>query len=258
MSSAPPLPQRKRPTLARWAFLLCALVLVPALVCAQSFRGTIRGQVRDASGALLTGAKVTAKNNANGLTRETVTGPEGSYVMAELPAGIYAVMAQATGLQPVAQNVVVNVGLDTTANFDVTSVEKHVEKVTVSEALPLVDSERDVLGEVVDRKLVTELPLNGRDFGKLVALVPGATVEPSGVAAIQSGFGQFAINGTAIAPTTTRSTVPTTTIPSSTTLPSTRSASAVLPPPCFPSMPSRSSTSSRNSPPNMAAIADLS
>src|SRR5262249_11662080 len=73
--------------------------------------------------------------------------------------------------------------------------EKHVEKVTVSEALPLVDSERDVLGEVVERRLVTELPLNGRDFGKLVALVPGATVEPSGVAAIQSGFGQFAING---------------------------------------------------------------
>ena len=37
--------------------------------------------------------------------------------------------------------------------------------------------------------------MNGRDFGKLVALVPGATVEPSGVAAIQSGFGQFTING---------------------------------------------------------------
>ncbi len=52
-----------------------------------------------------------------------------------------------------------------------------------------------MLGEVVDRRLVNDLPLNGRDFGKLVALVPGATVEPSGVAAIQSGFGQFAING---------------------------------------------------------------
>jgi len=109
-----------------------AVVLFPALLCAQSFRGTIRGQVLDASGARLAGAKVSAKNNATGLTRETVTGPDGSYVMAELPAGIYAVMAQATGLSPVAQNVVVNVGLDTTANFDVTSVEKQVEKVTVS------------------------------------------------------------------------------------------------------------------------------
>ena len=94
-----------------------------------------------------------------------------------------------------AQNVVVNVGLDTTADFDLTKVEKRAEQVTVTEAAPLVDSTRDVLGEVVERKLVSDLPLNGRDFGKLVALVPGATVEPSGVAAIQSGFGQLAING---------------------------------------------------------------
>ena len=195
MSSAPPSTRHRTFDLTRWTFVMWAVVLFPALLCAQSFRGTIRGQVLDASGARLAGAKVSAKNNATGLTRETVTGPDGSYVMAELPAGIYAVMAQATGLSPVAQNVVVNVGLDTTANFDVTRVEKQVEKVTVSEALPLVDAERDVLGEVVERRLITELPLNGRDFGKLVALVPGATVEPSGVAAIQSGFGQFAING---------------------------------------------------------------
>ena len=65
----------------------------------------------------------------------------------------------------------------------------------MTEEAPLVEASRDVLGEVVDRELVVDLPLNGRDFGKLVALVPGATVEPSGVAAIQSGFGQFSING---------------------------------------------------------------
>jgi len=123
------------------SLVLFSIVLMSGLLRAQSFRGTIRGQVRDASGAFLAGAKVSAKNNATGLTRETVTGSEGNYVMAELPAGVYTVMAQATGLSPVAQNVVVNVGLDTTADFDVTSVEKHVEKVTVSEALPLVDSE---------------------------------------------------------------------------------------------------------------------
>ena len=74
-------------------------------------------------------------------------------------------------------------------------IERHKEQLTVEAAAPLVDAERDVLGEVLERRLVTELPLNGRDFGKLVALVPGTTVEPSGVAAIQSGFGQFAING---------------------------------------------------------------
>ena len=96
-----PLSLRSKPgRLAIFTFVLCAVVLVPALLCAQSFRGTIRGQVRDASGALLARAKVSAKNNATGLTRETVTGAEGSYVMAELPAGVYIVMAQAAGLSP--------------------------------------------------------------------------------------------------------------------------------------------------------------
>ena len=181
--------------LSRWTIVLCSVLFVVVLAGAQSFRGSIRGKVRDATGALLPGAKVKAKNIGTGLTREADTGEDGGYVMAELPTGVYVVSAEAAKLSPVAQNVVVNVGLDTTADFDLTEVQKHVESLTVVAEAPLVEASRDVLGEVVDRKLVTELPLNGRDFGKLVALVPGATVEPSGVAAIQSGFGQFAING---------------------------------------------------------------
>ena len=58
-----------------------------------------------------------------------------------------------------------------------------------------LDTSSSTLSQVIENKLVIDLPLNGRDFGKLVALVPGVTVEPSGVAGIQSGFGQFNING---------------------------------------------------------------
>lgn len=175
--------------------VMAAGLLIPALLLGQSFRGSIRGKVVDPSGIVIAGAEVTAKNNATGLVRESVTGSDGGYVLAELPAGQYVVTAQAAGLSPAAQNVVVNVGLDTTADFDLTKVEKRVEQITVTETAPVVEATRDVLGEVVDRKLVAELPLNGRDFGKLVALVPGATVEPSGVAGTQFGFGQFNING---------------------------------------------------------------
>ncbi len=168
---------------------------MPCVLLAQSYRGSIRGHVVDPSGNVMAGAKVTARNNATGISRETLTRVDGGYVLAELPAGRYVVMAQAANLNPVAQNVTVSVGLDTTADFDLTQVERRQEQITVTEETPLVDSTRDVLGEVVSQQLVADLPLNGRDFGKLVALVPGATVEPSGVAAIQSGFGQFSING---------------------------------------------------------------
>ncbi len=185
-------PTYLRKTAAGLKRLLCLVMVVlfvPVLALAQSYRGSIRGKVVDPSGSLIAGARITAKNDATGLVRDTLTGADGAYVLAELPAGVYTVTAQSAGLSPAAQNVVVNVGLDTTADFDLTKVEKRQEQITVTEAAPLVDTTRDVLGEVVDQKLVTDLPLNGRDFGKLVALVPGATVDPSGVAAIQSGFG---------------------------------------------------------------------
>jgi len=181
----------------RWQSLifLVLLLLLPCIALAQSYRGSIRGRVVDPSGSLIVGAKVTAKSIATGQVRETVTGQDGAYVLAELPAGEYTVTAASAGLSPVAQNVVVAVGLDTTADFDLTKLEKRAEQLTVAATAPVIDENRDVLGEVVERRLVADLPLNGRDFGKLVALVPGATVEPSGVAAVQDGFGQFSING---------------------------------------------------------------
>jgi hypothetical protein len=175
--------------------LLSMVLLLPCFVLAQGFRGSIRGKVVDPNGNVITGAKVTAKNSATGLVRETTTGDDGAYVLVELPAGEYVVLAEYGGLSPVGQNVIVNVGTDTSANFDLTRVEKRLEQLTVTEEAPVIDTTRDVLSEIVDQKLVAELPLNGRDFGKLVALSPGATVDPSGVAGTQGGFGQFNING---------------------------------------------------------------
>ena len=177
------------------SLFLFVVLLMPCVLFAQSFRGSIRGRVVDPTGGVIVGAKITVKNGATGLTRETVTGEGGAYVLAELPVGEYAVVAEAPSLSPVAQNVIVNVGSDSTADFDLTRVEKRTEQVTVTEEAPVVDTTRDVLSDVVDRQLVEQLPLNGRDFGKLVALSPGATVDPSGVAGTQGGFGQFNING---------------------------------------------------------------
>jgi len=175
--------------------ILFSGLLFSSLLQAQSFRGSIRGKVTDPSGSLVVGAKITSKNVDTGLSRETVSTDEGTFVLAELPAGTYTVTVNAAGFAQITQNVVVNVGLDTTADFNLSKVQQVSQTVNVTEEAPLVEATRDVLGEVVDQRLVTELPLNGRDFGKLVALTPGATVDPSGVAGTQGGFGQFNING---------------------------------------------------------------
>jgi Carboxypeptidase regulatory-like domain/TonB dependent receptor len=174
--------------------LLGTILLLPRVLLAQSFRGSIRGKVTDPSGSVVPGAKVNAKNLNTGINREALTTDEGTYVLAELPVGSYTVTVTAGGFAEVAQNIVVNVGLDTTADFALL-LEKQTQVITVHEEAPVVDTTRDVLGQVVDQRLVTELPLNGRDFGKLVALTPGTTVDPSGVAGAQASFGQFNING---------------------------------------------------------------
>ena len=168
---------------------------LPSSLNAQTYRGTIRGVVRDSSGASIVGATVTAKNADNGAERSTSSLEDGGYVIAELPAGVYQVEAEMKGFGKFTnRSVTVAVGLET--SLDITlSVGARGETVTVPAVTPVVETTQDVLGGVVDQQLVAELPLNGRDFGMLVALVPGVIVEGSGVAGTEKGFGQFNING---------------------------------------------------------------
>jgi outer membrane receptor protein involved in Fe transport len=183
-------------TTARTFVILMLLTCAASSVDAQSFRGTIRGSVTDSTGAAVVGATVTAKNPANGVSRSASTVGDGGYVIPELVAGEYELSAEAKGLVLVKQKAVVFVGLETTVNVTLGKLTGTSQSITVeAEASPLIEPTQNILGGVVEERLVAELPLNGRDFGKLVALVPGATVEGSGVAGSEKGTGQFNING---------------------------------------------------------------
>jgi hypothetical protein len=180
----------------RARFLLLSFALLePGWLGAQGYRGTVHGTVRDASLAVLPGSTVTAKNKSTGLTRTGVAGSDGVYEILELPAGEYTLEAQSGALSPLSEAVFVRVGTDTKVDFVLGRVAGISENVTVVAEAPLVNTARDVLGQVVDNHLVEALPLNGRDFGKLVALTPGVTVEGSGVAGTEKGFGQFNVDG---------------------------------------------------------------
>jgi hypothetical protein len=67
--------------------VLVFVLLVVAGLSAQTFRGTILGTITDPSGAVVAGAKVTAKNTGTGLERSTETSGDGSYSIPELPSG---------------------------------------------------------------------------------------------------------------------------------------------------------------------------
>ncbi|WP_420236081.1 TonB-dependent receptor domain-containing protein [Telmatobacter bradus] len=162
---------------------------------AQSFRGSISGHLLDASGNTLSQGQVTARSVETGAVRSAVVDGRGGYTLRELSAGNYVVTAESASLRKVSRQVLVSVGLETSVDFELGSLEKVVQQVEVTAAAPLIEPTRDTLSQVVDNRLVQDFPLNGRDFGKLVALTPGVTVEGSGVAGTEKGFGQFNING---------------------------------------------------------------
>jgi outer membrane receptor protein involved in Fe transport len=182
---------------AAYLFIVAvASSLIAMAAPAQSFRGSIRAEISDSQGLPIADARVTVRNIATSETREGIADSDGVYVFRELPAGEYEVAAIAHGFQEFRQpHVLVSVGAETSLVLELAKPTEVIERTVVTETLPLLSTTETTLSQVVERQLVQELPLNGRDFGKLVALTPGVTVEGSGVAGSEKGFGQFNING---------------------------------------------------------------
>jgi Carboxypeptidase regulatory-like domain len=166
------------------SFRGCTLLTVAASLAlavgaqGQTFRGTIVGTVIDQSQAPVPGAQVTAKNQSTGLTRSTVTGQAGDYTIPELPIGTYTVTVELQGFSTVTQaDVPVTVAAE--QRVDVTLTPAKVQStIEVHAEAPLVQSTTNVLGGVLSAPQIATLPVNGRDYTKLIFLNPGVTGSP--------------------------------------------------------------------------------
>ncbi len=176
--------------------LLVLLVLaLSSLSSAQTFRGAINGTVTDAQGAAIPGAQVTATSVQTGLTRQVQTDDSGNYSVTELPLGAYNVSIIKQGFRTsTLTNVLVTVSTTTRADATLTPGEIK-QTVEVSAEIPIVDTTENNMGDTISGEQAADLPVNGRDFTKLLVLVPGATGDPSGAADSPGSFGLFSING---------------------------------------------------------------
>jgi hypothetical protein len=177
--------------------ILAALVLFSATgLVAQTFRGTILGTVTDASGAVVSGAAVKVHNVNTGLDRTVQTSADGSYAVPELQIGTYAVTVSQSGFQTsLTSNVAVDVAAE--RRVDVTLKPGQVtEQVEVSgDTLPQVETTADTLGGQFEQKEISNLPVNGRDYTKLLIMVPGTAGEPHGAGDSPGSYGLFSANG---------------------------------------------------------------
>jgi hypothetical protein len=142
---------------------------------AQAGRAEMGGTVFDQAKAVLPGATVTATNEATGVTRETVTGPDGRFALPTMEPGPYTLRVDLPGFQTQTRSgLVLQVGQELT--LDVTLQLANVaETVTVTGAAPIVEVTSSRLGTNLTTQDIDNLPTSGRAQLMLMTLVPGLT-----------------------------------------------------------------------------------
>lgn len=150
-------------------FLLCFCAFLGAAIPT----GTITGAIQDPSGAAVPAARVTVTSTETGLTRRTVSGSNGEYVVPLLPVGVYRISIEAAGFAPFEQIGIV-VRADQNSTVPVTlKIGSSTQAVTVQANAQMVETRSGELSQVIAERDIVELPLNGRNPAALVLLTPG-------------------------------------------------------------------------------------
>jgi len=171
------------------AALLC---LSGATAFAQVDTGTILGTVKDGTGAVVAGAKVTLVHEGQSFTLSRVTRDDGTYIFTPIRTGTYRIEVESPGFRKavrhgvelsIQQQAVVDVSLET---------GQLAEAVEVTAELPLLQTQTGEVSQTLTSGTIEELPLNGRDYTALARLSTGTARPQQGARAPL----QFTANGT--------------------------------------------------------------
>ena len=153
------------------SLVLVAALLTPISVFAQE--AVISGTVADATGGVLPGVVIRAVNQASGNSFEAVTDGSGAFRI-PLRVGVYEITADLAGFTTVTRRgLELLVGQQVTMNLQM-SPSTIQESVTVTGEAPLIETTSSSMSANLDPRQMRELPVNGRNWQDLIAVVPGA------------------------------------------------------------------------------------
>ena len=159
---------------------------------AQTATGRILGTVHDQTAGAIIGATVTVTDTQRGTTRTLTTDRSGAFLAANLTPSNYTVRVEYTGFRAfVRENVNVGVAQDSTLDV-VLQPGEQTQTITVTEQLPLINTQTATLGGTLSNDVITELPIAGRNYQNLMELRPGVVQQ---LGNNSNGGGPNAVNG---------------------------------------------------------------
>ena len=169
----------------------------PAVAQQTILGATLAGRVQDASGATISGAKVSATNLETNQTQVAVTDAEGRFRFGFLTVGNYEFSANQTGFESALRKFTATVGqtLEITVQLDVASLGARVE-VSAQGNAPIIETAKTQIAETILPADVESLPLNGRNYLDLALLIPGVSRTNTG--SVQRFAETSAVPGTGI------------------------------------------------------------
>jgi Carboxypeptidase regulatory-like domain/TonB-dependent Receptor Plug Domain len=152
---------------------VCLLLASPISIHAQFETASVLGYVRDGSGAVVSGATVSLVNQETKTQVAAQTDAQGAYQFTDVKIGQYQITAQANGFDTsTTQSFTVTVNARQRVDVGL-KVGSNTETVTVDSAAALLETDSSERGQVIGTREVENLPLNGRAYADLAALVPG-------------------------------------------------------------------------------------
>ncbi|MGA7377757.1 MAG: carboxypeptidase regulatory-like domain-containing protein, partial [Candidatus Sulfotelmatobacter sp.] len=135
----------------------------------------LSGIVSDATGAVVAGATVTVQDVGTGYSQTATSTDAGEYLFPSLPVGNYQIKVSMGGYTSYVQKgIVLSLGQAASQNVQL-QVGRVEQQVVVTANSSLVTTDSATVGQLIDQKEISELPLNGRDVQQLVFLAPGTT-----------------------------------------------------------------------------------
>jgi hypothetical protein len=191
--------------LGSWIVAFLLFAVTPAALFGQNVYGKISGVVSDNSGASISGCALTLTNLDTDESNKITSDSTGNYSFPSIPPGRYKIEAEKSGFKIFIRDSII-VEIESGLKIDIVlPVGSATETVEVTSQTPLLQPETNSLGQVIDQRSVTDLPLNGRNPIALTQLVPGVVPQgqPSGgnsstggpVGANPFALGDFQVGG---------------------------------------------------------------